>query len=96
MTEAIAEPAPHAEPHVMPRVPWWNIESPLRRRIKGRYVRRVSLAVAILNIALVAYAPRLMVPDEARDRAATVGLRAALPEPVAPHEALARMAAIAP
>ena len=34
-------------------LPWWNIESPIRRRIKGRYLRRASFAVALVNLGIV-------------------------------------------
>ena len=37
-------------------LPWWNIESPIRRRIKGTYLRRASFVVALANIALVTVA----------------------------------------
>ena len=34
-------------------VPFWHYESPLRQRIKGRYVRRASLALAAINLLLI-------------------------------------------
>ena len=41
-------------------LPWWNIESPIRRRIKGTYLRRISfvVAVVILGMHLLPYVPR--------------------------------------
>lgn len=34
-------------------VPFWHIESPIRQRIKGRYLRRASIAIALLNLFLI-------------------------------------------
>ena len=79
------------------RVPWWHIESPLRRRIKGRHVRRAILVACIVNVAMVAYAPRLLAPADAIVGPVAPGLRAALPAPSARSaDALALMAAAAP
>ena len=33
-------------------LPWWNIESSIRRRIKGRYLRRISFALALVLLAM--------------------------------------------
>ena len=33
-------------------LPWWNIESPIRRRIKGRYLNRASFVVALMILAM--------------------------------------------
>ena len=43
------------EPPHDPRddLPWWNIESPIRRRIKGTYLRRISFALALLNVGIL-------------------------------------------
>ena len=38
---------------VGPDVPFWHHESDLRQRIKGRYIRRASIALAALNLLLV-------------------------------------------
>ena len=42
--------APARDPRDDP--PWWNIESPIRRRIKGRYLRRISFALALVLLAM--------------------------------------------
>ena len=91
MTESTAE-----TPHATTDVPWWNIESPLRRRIKGRYVRRAILVACIANVAFVAYAPRAMAPDAAFVARAAPDLRMGLRETRSDADALALMAAAAP
>ena len=80
-----------------PHVPWWNIESPLRRRIKGRYVRRAILVACVANMGLVAVAPRPGVaPATAAADGPDLGLRTTLapagPEPS--REAMVRLAAL--
>ena len=80
-----------AVPTDEPRVPWWSIESPLRRRIKGRYVRRAAIAVAALNALLLTGA--LDAPGAAMPE----GLRPGLDAPAAPAlPPLARMASATP
>lgn len=100
MTESTSIDTPVADTEATEaeaQVPWWNIESPLRRRIKGRYVRSAIMVACMVNIALVAYAPRLMAPADAVAVAAVPGLRPALPtSQPASAETLARMAALAP
>ena len=60
MTTQTMQPA--HDPAYDPRddLPWWNIESPIRRRIKGTYLRRISFVVAlvILGMHLLPYVPR--------------------------------------
>ena len=74
-----------------PRVPWWNIESPLRRRIKGRYVRRAAIAAAALNVVLLT---GMADADSGTSATLPEGLRPSLALPA--PDPLARMAALAP
>ena len=48
-----------SEPVHDPRddLPWWNIESPIRRRIKGTYLRRISFGLSLAILAMVALQP---------------------------------------
>ena len=96
-TTATAEPLgpPQTIGPPAPRVPWWNIESPLRRRIKGRYVRRAAIAVAACNVVLLT---AMGDAEPGAGAAPPEGLRQglALPATHAPPLPLARMAALAP
>ena len=49
---------PAHDPTYDPRddLPWWNIESPIRRRIKGTYLRRISFGLALVLLAMHAAA----------------------------------------
>ena len=51
MTDATL-PATLPAPDPRDALPWWNIESPIRRRIKGRYLRRASFGLALLLLAM--------------------------------------------
>ena len=55
MTQADAAATDTTAPARDPRddLPWWNIESPIRRRIKGTYLRRISFVLALVNIGML-------------------------------------------
>ena len=46
---------PHPSPHTPSAdpVPFWHYESDLRQRIKGRYIRRICVVLAVVNVVLI-------------------------------------------